>query len=195
MNGGNNRKQILIKGGKNWFEFSKSKTGQLDYVGKVAESEIGNLDEYQKIESSAYFSPRYYIYLQDELNCSSEVYVSPETDISDKDTYEFLLHVGALLCAVEAKNAFLAGDLCWRRRNSFAKFAHLTQFIMKPLAAEIFFSFAYGRFNNLCEDEVPFISGEVQKLFCFDPSAETLEQAFVRYFKKNNAVLTLPVVV
>ena len=28
-------KQILINCGKKWFEFSKSRTGQLDYCGKV----------------------------------------------------------------------------------------------------------------------------------------------------------------
>lgn len=187
-------KQILIKGGKNWFEFSKSKTGQLDYAGKIADVEIENLDGFQKIESSAYFSPGYYIYLQDELNCSPEIYVSPETDISDSDTYEFLLHIGALICAVEAKNAFLAVDLCVRRRKSFEKFAQLTRFIMKPLAAEIFFCLVYGRFNNICDDEVPFVFSDVQKLLGFDPAEETPEQAFVRYFKKNKAVLTLPVV-
>lgn len=187
-------KQILIKGGKNWFEFSKSKTGQLDYAGKIADVEIENLDGFQKIESSAYFSPGYYIYLQDELNCSPEIYVSPETDISDSDTYEFLLHIGALICAVEAKNAFLAVDLCVRRRKSFEKFAQLTRFIMKPLAAEIFFCLVYRRFNNICDDEVPFVFSDVQKLLGFDPAEETPEQAFVRYFKKNKAVLTLPVV-
>lgn len=187
-------KQILIKGGKNWFEFSKSRTGQLDYVGKVADGETVNVDGYQKIESSAYFSLGYYLYLQDELNCSPVVFISSETDISDKDSYDFLLHVGALLCAVEAKNAFLAGMLYWRRRKSFEKCAKLSQFIMQPLAAEILFALVYGQFNAVCEEDVPLVFDEAKKLLGFNPAKEDLEQAFVRYFKTEKRVLTLPVV-
>lgn len=32
--------QILIKNGNNWFEFSKSKTGQLDYEGLLSNDNI-----------------------------------------------------------------------------------------------------------------------------------------------------------
>ena len=53
-------KQILIKTAEAWFEFTKSRTGQLDFAGTVADS----LDEkellesgYQKIASSSYFTP------------------------------------------------------------------------------------------------------------------------------------------
>lgn len=187
-------KQILIKGGKNWFEFSKSRTGQLDYVGKVAESEDVNIADYQKIESSAYFSLGQYLYVQDEMNCSPVLFVSSETDISDKDSYEFLLHIGALLCAVEAKNAFLAGMLYWRRRKSFEKCERLTQFIMRPLAAEILFALAYGQLNVVSEEDVPLVFEEAKKSLDFTPEKETLEQAFVRYFKAEKRVLTLPVV-
>ena len=187
-------KQILIKGGKNWFEFSKSRTGQLDYVGKVADGEDVNVADYQKIESSAYFSLGQYLYVQDELNCSPVLFVSSETDISDKDSYEFLLHIGALLCAVEAKNAFLAGMLYWRRRKSFAKCERLAQFIMRPLAAEILFALVYGQFNAISEEDVPLVFDEAKKSLDFNPAKETLEQAFVRYFKAEKRVLTLPVV-
>ena len=31
-------RQILIKTAEAWFEFSKSRTGQIDFVGKVAET-------------------------------------------------------------------------------------------------------------------------------------------------------------
>ena len=61
-------KQILINCGKKWFEFSKSRKGQLDYCGKV--------ENYQKLASSAYFSPGYYVFLQDGLNCTPRIYVS-----------------------------------------------------------------------------------------------------------------------
>lgn len=90
-------KQILINCGKKWFEFSKSRTGQLDYCGKVENPSRLNVENYQKLASSTYFSP--------------------ETDVSDKDNFDFLLHVGVLLCAVEAKDSLLAGELYLRRKN------------------------------------------------------------------------------
>ncbi|WP_156786626.1 hypothetical protein [Treponema brennaborense] len=184
--------QILIKGGTNWFEFSKSQTGQLDYLGKI-QSPV-SIKGYQKIASSTYFSPSYYIFLQEEMNTVPEIYVSPSTDISDRDTYEFLLHIGALLCAVESKNSALAGDLYWRRKSSFEKCTLLTQFIIQPLAAEILFSLMFGRFNNVSEKDIPLIFNEARKQLGIDLSKETIEQAFVRYFKENKVTLTLPVV-
>lgn len=39
-------KQILINCGKNWFEFSKSRTGQLDYCGKVENPLRLNIEDY-----------------------------------------------------------------------------------------------------------------------------------------------------
>lgn len=87
-------KQILINCGKKWFEFSKSRTGQLDYCGKVENPSCLNVENYQKLAASSYFTPSYYVFLQDELNCTPRIYVSPETDVSDKDTFDFLLHAG-----------------------------------------------------------------------------------------------------
>ena len=69
-------KQILINCGKKWFEFSKSGTGQLDYCGKVENPSRLNVENYQKLASSAYFSPGYYVFLQDGLNCTPRIYVS-----------------------------------------------------------------------------------------------------------------------
>lgn len=51
--------QILINFGKNCFEFSISKTGQLDFEGKIENSTKINFSEFQKIEGSTYFSPTY----------------------------------------------------------------------------------------------------------------------------------------
>ena len=39
--------QILIKCGNNWFEFSKSKTGQLDYEGKLENGVLTKVDIFQ----------------------------------------------------------------------------------------------------------------------------------------------------
>lgn len=187
-------KQILINCGKNWFEFSKSRTGQLDYCGKVENPLRLNIEDYQKLASSAYFSPSYYVFLQDELNCTPRIYVSPETDVSDKDTFDFLLHAGALLCAVEAKDSLLAGELYLRRKKSFDKFARLTQFIIEPVSAEILFSLLFGRLYDMEENEIPLVFAAAKKKLAYHPEAESLEQAFARYFKKNKVCLSLPVV-
>ena len=187
-------KQILINCGKNWFEFSKSRTGQLDYCGKVENPSRLNVENYQKLASSAYFSPGYYVFLQDGLNCTPRIYVSPETDVSDKDTFDFLLHVGALLCAVEARDSLLVGELYLRRKMSFDKFARLTQFIIEPVPAEILFSLLFGRMYNIEENEISLVLAAAKKKLSYKFESETLEQAFVRCFKENKVCLTLPVV-
>ena len=187
-------KQILIDCGKNWFEFSKSWTGQLDYCGKVENSSCLNVENYQKLASSAYFTPSYYVFLQDELNCAPRIYVSPENDVSDKDTFDFLLHAGALLCAVEAKDSLLAGELYLRRKKSFDKFARLTQFIIEPVSAEMLFSLLFGRLYGMEENDIPLVLDAAKKKLPYICESETLEQAFVRYFKENKVCLTLPVV-
>lgn len=187
-------KQILINCGKNWFEFSKSWTGQLDYCGKVENPSRLNVENYQKLASSAYFTPSYYVFLQDELNCTPRIYVSPETDISDKDSFDFLLHAGALLCAVEAKDSLLAGELYLRRKKSFDKFARLTQFIIEPVSSEILFSLLFGRLYDMEENDIPLVLDAAKKKLSYICESETLEQAFVRYFKENKVCLTLPVV-
>lgn len=187
-------KQILINCGKKWFEFSKSRTGQLDYCGKVENPSRLNGENYQKFAASAYFTPSYYVFLQDELSCTPRIYVSPEIDVSDKDTFDFLLHVGALLCAVEAKDSLLAGELYLRRKKSFDKFARLTQFIIEPVSAEILFSLLFGRLYNIEENEIPLVLDAAKKKLSYRCESETLEQAFIRYFMENKVCLSLPVV-
>jgi len=134
------------------------------------------------------------VFLQDGLNCTPRIYVSPETDVSDKDTFDFLLHVGAMLCAVEARDSLLAGELYLRRKKSFDKFARLTQFIIEPVSAEILFSLLFGRLYNIEENEIPLVLATAKKKLSYICESETLEQAFVRYFKENKVCLTLPVV-
>lgn len=186
--------QILIKNGNNWFEFSKSKTGQLDYEGLLSNDNIPSINGYQEIASSTYFSPSWYIYLQDAVNNNSKVYVSPETDISDGDLFAFLTHAGPLLAAVEAKDSLLAGELYLRRRDIFEAFAPLTQYIMEPLSVEILFSLVYGRMNNIDAENIPLIFNTAKKKLCYDSAKETLDQAFMGYFKKNSVTLTLETV-
>lgn len=186
--------QILIKNGNNWFEFSKSKTGQLDYEGLWNNNDLPHVEVYQEIASSTYFSPSWYIYLQDAVNNNSKVFVAPDVDVSDADLFSFLTHVGPLLAAVEAKDSLLAGELYLRRRSTFEAFAPLTQYIMEPLSVEILFSLVYGRMNNIDAEEIPLIFNAAKKKLGFDSAKETLDQAFMRYFKENSVTLTLETV-
>ena len=190
-------RQILIKTAKAWFEFSKSRTGQIDFIGKVGETirEEELLEGgYQKIASSTYFTPSYYIYLQDGENANPLVYVADGLDVSDSDTFDFLVHIGPLLAAVDSKDSLLAGELYLRRRAVFEKFAQLTSFIMEDLCAEILFSLCYGRMQNVVPDSIPLLFNSAKKKLNFDSSRETLDQAYMRYFKDNAVTLTLPLV-
>ncbi len=186
--------QILIKCGNNWFEFSKSKTGQLDYEGKLENGVLPKVDGYQEIAASTYFSPRWCIYLQDEMNCNPKIYVSPDVDISDSDIFDFLVHVGPLLAAVEAKDSFFAGELYLCRRDSFEQFAQLTSYIMEGISVEVLFSLAYGKMSNVDPEDIPLIFNNAKKKLNYNASRETLDQAFMRYFKENSVTLTLPLV-
>lgn len=186
--------QILIKCGENWFEFSKSKTGQLDYVGKWDKKERPNVEGWQELSGSTYFSPSYYVFIQLSLNFNPKVYVAPKVDVSDKDVFSFLLHAGALISAVDAKDSTLAGELYLGRREVFEKFAQLSSYIMEPLSVEILFTLVYGRMNEIEAENIPLIFEPAKNRLNFDPSTETLRQAFMRYFKKNDVVLTLPLV-
>lgn len=188
--------QILVNFGRNWFEFTKSRTGQLDFAGKVDAENVSNVnvEGFQKISGSTYFSPSYYIFLEDELNAMPEIFVAPGTDVSDKDTFDFLLHIGALLGAVEAKDSLLADELYLRRRASFEKFSKLTEFIIEPVAAQMLFALEFGGWNSPEENQIPLLFNLAKRKIKFDSASEDLAQAFTRYFKENETSLTLPVV-
>ncbi|MBO6219775.1 MAG: hypothetical protein J6N81_09445 [Treponema sp.] len=190
-------KQILIKTAEAWFEFTKSRTGQLDFAGKVAEPV--QEDEliaagYQKIASSSYFTPSYYIYLQEAENANPTVFVADGVDVSDADTFDFLVHIGPLLAAVDAKDSLLAGKMYLRRRAVFEKFVQLTAFILEDQCAEVLFSLCYGRMQNVAAESLPLLFNAAKKKLSYDSSRETLDQAFMRYFKQNTVTLTLPLV-
>ena len=186
--------QILIKTTNDWFEFTKSKTGQLDYVGKWEKNDKPRVDDAQEFISSTYFSPAWYVFIQGELNCNPTVYVAPDVDVSDKDLFDYLVHIGPVLAAVEAKDSLLAGELFLRRREVFEKYAQLTQYILEPLCVEILFSLCYGKMNNLEPDDIPLIFENAKKKLEFDTTRENLDQALMRYIKKNSVTLSLPLV-
>ncbi|MBO4732202.1 MAG: hypothetical protein J5597_05285 [Spirochaetaceae bacterium] len=188
-------RQILIECGSHWFEFTKSKTGQLDYAGKiegiVASSE---LEGFQCFAGSTYFSPSFYTYISDGMNMIPLIYVADGVDVSDLETYDYLVHVGSLLAAVDSNDSLLAGELYLRRRKTFEKFPQLTQFIMKDLSVEILFSLCFGRMQNINPDDIPLVFNAASEKLGFDPSREDLDQAFMRWFKSNSCMLTLPLV-
>ena len=186
--------QILIKTANDWYEFTKSKTGQLDYVGKWENKVLPDVEGFQEFVSSTYFSPSWYVFVQSALNCNPTIYAGPDVDVSDKDIFDYLVHIGPLLAAVEAKDSLLAGELYMRRSEVFDKFSQLTQYIMGPLCVEILFSLSYGKMNNIDPDDIPLIFDSVEEKLDYDSSRETLEQAFKRYFKKNEVTVTLPLV-
>ena len=186
--------QILIKTASDWFEFSKSKTGQLDFVGKWEYEARPNVDDAQKLASSTYFTPSYYTFVESALNCNPVIYVAPDVDVSDKDLFDYLLHIDPLLAAVEAKNSFLAGLLYIRRKEVFEKFSQLTQYIMEPLCVEILFSMCYGRMQVLKPEDFEVVYESAIEKLDFDSSRESIEQALTRYFKKNTSKITLPLV-
>ena len=186
--------QILIKTANDWFEFSKSKTGMLDYVGKWENKNMPNVDGWQKLTSSTYYTPSVYFYVIRNLSFCPLVYIAPDVDVSDIDTFGYLVHIGAILQAVEEKNSALAGELYYRRREVFEKYSQLTQFILEPLCVEILFSLCYGRMANVDADDIPLIFESAKEKLDYDPSREDLDQAFIRYFKKNNVKVTLELV-
>lgn len=186
--------QILIKTANDWFEFTKTKTGQLDFVEKWSKNKLVDLDCSFKFTSSTYFTPSYYVYVNSALNCNPEIYVKSGVDVSDKDIFDYLVHIGPLLAAVEAKNSLLAGELYIRRRAVFEKFSQLTQFILEPLCVEILFSLCYGRMQETDPEDLDVVYETAIKKLDYDSSRESIDQALIRYFKKNSAKITLPLV-
>ena len=65
---------------------------------------------------------------------------------------------------------------------------------MEDFCVEILFSLCFGRMENVNADDIPLVFNSAQKKLGFDFARETLEQAFIRYFKENHCTLTLPLV-
>ena len=181
-------------GTQKFFAFTKSKTGQLDYAGAISKPDNIDNGTWQTIQASSYFTPSYYTYLDAAMDKTITLFVAADVDISDADTFAFLTHVGALICAVEAKDSLLAGKLYLRRKSLFDKFSHLTQFILEPLCVEILFSICFGQMDEADENQVPLIFNSAKKKLGFKTQEESLQQSFVRYFKENQVAVTMEVV-
>ena len=110
--------QILIKTTNDWFEFSKSKTGQLDYIGKWENIDKPRVDDAQEFVSSTFHSPCWYVYIQSELNCNPTVYVAPDVDVSDKDIKRPCIWnclTGELKMSANRKYGYITKSIFWRR--------------------------------------------------------------------------------
>ena len=130
-----------------FFAFSRSETGILDYQG-AAEPESAALSQMQCVDGSAYFTPSWYSFLPTGLQASINVYLPGDIKNMDAGQYSFLLHVGALLLAVEERDGLLVAELLRRRSMVFAHFIPLVLHIVKPIAAEALFVNLFGGFRG-----------------------------------------------
>ncbi|MCF0215455.1 MAG: hypothetical protein HUK21_03165 [Fibrobacteraceae bacterium] len=185
------------------FKFTMSKTGVLDYSGELDFSEIKeNVDGYQEVEASSYFSTSWYTYLPKELQAHISVCATAlDLGALNADQYSFLMHIGALLLAVKERDSLLVAELLDRRTSVFAHFLPMVQYIVKPVAAEALFVWLYGRFSNDYILQNFYKSGaktisdvENAEVILFlaaqeslkpKPESETLEEMFIRYFKEK----------
>ncbi len=188
-----NKTQIFIEAGKNYYGFSMSMTGQLDYQGKQEFVKKPDFSDYERIVSSSYFTPCYYTYLDEKLNHKCAVYFK-DVDISNPDVISFLTHVGPLLDAVEAGDTLLAGELYLRRRDVFNRHSQLTKYIIGKAAAGILFSICFGRMNTIAPEAIPLVFDAAKEQLSFDPAKETLEQALVRYLAERKENITVQIV-
>ena len=184
------------------YAFSRSVTGILDYAGEATPT-VDDLSQMQCVEGSAYFTPSWYTYLPNELQASVNVYLPSNVENLDVGQYSFLLHVGALLLAVQERDGLLVAELLRRRSMVFANFLPLVLHIVKPVAAEALFAHVYGGFRGdngfetLYKTNAPISTGETDVsaiLFAAardvlkpEPGKETPEEMFVRYFSETDS--------
>ena len=136
--------------------FSVSRTGQLDFEGKIAAPSAAELAKMQRIEPSGYFSPSWYSYLPEIMQSKITVFAKNSVKFEDQDLFSYILHIGALLLAVEAKESLLAAELFDRRSYVFMKFHPITAYILEDIAPEMLFAWEFGRFSDGSE---PFAKG------------------------------------
>ena len=185
------------------YAFTRSSTGILDYAGTVTPA-TEELSQMQCVEGSAYFTPSWYTYLPSELQATVNVYMPSNVENLDVGQYSFLLHVGALLLAVQERDGLLVAELLRRRPTVFANFLPLVLHIVKPVAAEALFAHVYGGFRGdngfdvIFKKNAPISTGETDVAAILlaasrdvlkpDPIKESPEEMFVRYFKDCESV-------
>ena len=182
------------------YAFTRSETGIMDYAGTATPS-ADELSQMQCVEGSAYFTPSWYTYLPKELQAEITVFIPAAIKDLDANQYSFLLHVGALLLAVQERDSLLTAELLHRRSMVFASFTPILLHILKPVAAEALFAWVYGNFSgngnfkNIYAVDAPISTGETDTaaiLFAAArdalepvPHKESPEEMFIRYFGES----------
>ena len=181
------------------YGFSRSSTGILDFVdGASANDE--ELSQMQCVDGSAYFTPSWYMYLPKELQATINVYLPNDVKNLDVGQYSFLLHVGALLLAVDERDGLLIAELLRRRATVFPNFLPIVLHLIKPVAAEALFAYVYGGFRGdsdfaqIYKANAPISTGETNVAAILleaakdalkpNPEMESPEEMFIRYFRE-----------
>lgn len=190
------------------YAFTRSETGILDFAGDVpndyegdASKKYNNPEKMQRIDSSLYFSPSWYTYLSRNLTANISVYIPKNIKNLDTNQYSFLVHIGAILLAIQEKDSLLVAELINRRSSVFGEFLPIMQHILKPIAAEALFAWVYGsfkgagKFAQIYSSEEPVKTGETDTaaiLFSAakdalkpNPDSETPEKMFARFFAQE----------
>lgn len=177
--------------------FTISITGQLDYTGRTEQMPDS---KWNNIEGSTYFSSSWYTWLPESLRAQITVYLSSDVAIPNADIFAYLSHIGAVLCALDAKDTLLVAELVSRRLDIFMKFPQLTLYIIEPVAAESLFALLFGRLGepddyfmhyyscggmfSTTEDNVSVLFYEAaKKRLSPDPEKENPAEMFIRFFK------------
>lgn len=184
------------------YGFSRSATGILDFVdGASAKDE--ELSQMQCVDGSAYFTPSWYMFLPKDLQATINVYLPSDVKNLDVGQYSFLLHIGALLLAVDERDGLLVAELLRRRVTVFSSFLPLVLHLIKPVAAEALFAYVYGgfrgdsNFSQIYKANVPIATGETDVSAILleaakdalkpDPEKESPEEMFIRYFREKES--------
>jgi hypothetical protein len=184
------------------YGFSRSATGILDYVdGASAKDE--DLSQMQCVDGSAYFTPSWYMFLPKDLQATINVYLPSDVKNLDVGQYSFLLHIGALLLAVDERDGLLVAELLRRRVTVFSSFLPLVLHLIKPVAAEALFAYVYGgfrgdsNFSQIYKANVPIATGETDVSAILleaakdalkpNPEKESPEEMFIRYFREKES--------
>ena len=184
------------------YAFSRSETGIMDYVG-AANPSAEELSQMQCVEGSAYFTPSWYTYLPESLQAQVTVFLPTQIRDLDANQYSFLLHVGAILLAIQERDSLLVAELLQRRSSVFANFTPILLHLLKPVAAESLFAWVYGGFrgeegfSRIYANDKPVSTGETDTAAILyaaardslkpNPLKETAEEMFIRYFSEDRS--------
>lgn len=200
--------------------FYQSPSGQLEFAGEFPLEEnrkfedlwqSGDLEKAGILDSSPGSTLGECFFRTESLSFNTYVYLKDGFEISDSDTFAFLIHVGSLLVAVKYKNTYVLSNILEKNIAAFSKFLKLTLFMIKEIAPETLFTVLYSGFENHSMFykfyKSNFLLSEAEKdvaiLLYYAakeelspvPEKESPAEMFIRYFKNNpGKTITLPVI-